>query len=60
MASDLAVAAETCQARPQADLPTLGDQCDPVCVADRMPMANAAGHFPQLEHGIWGFLAVAK
>lgn len=35
MASDSAVAAENRQTRPQADLPTLGDQCDPLCVADR-------------------------
>ena len=49
-----------CFSRSAADLPTAGDQRDPLRRSDRLPMADAAVQFPQLEHRLQRFLAMAK
>ena len=41
-------------------LPAAGHQRHPLCREDRLPMADAALQFPQLEHGLRHLLAMAK
>ena len=55
MASNKAIAAEALPARAETYLPTLDHRCDSLCDTNRMPMADVACRFPELEYCVRRF-----
>ena len=60
MANHSAVAAAAVAARSAADLSASRNQCDSVCAADGLPVADVVGQLSKLEHGLRNLLAMAK
>jgi hypothetical protein len=60
MAIDSAIAASALAAGSKAHCATTDHQCHFVRGSQRLPVADAAGEFSQLEHGVWNFLALAE
>src|SRR5882757_7143900 len=60
MAIDSPVAATASACGPPADRSATGDQCNFVCGPQRLPMADAAQGFSELEYGVRYLLAVAE
>lgn len=60
MAGDSTIVAKGSSPGPKADLSTSCGQCDPVRGSYGLSVADAAGRFSELEHGLRGFLEMAK